>query len=428
MDDIAPKLGWWMIWLIALLGVILWWATSITSLVDPTWPMWLKLIGRVTGIVGFSWFALAFVLNTRWQWVEEMFGGLNKMYMAHHWLGGMSFILLLIHPVSLVFSRLYTSWPYAMSLFVPTTSWYLTLGQMALVVMQVVLIATFFGRMLYQNWKFLHQWIGLAFGLGVVHGIWQGLNLRGWSMLTVYEILMLAVVVVAYSYRTLFHQWLVKKYDYRVVGINQLNRQVLDIEIAPVGEEVSYQAGQFIFVEFPGVSREWHPFSITSAEGNLRIGVKALGDYTQKLSARLQVGMMAKIERPYGRFFERNFPKSNMVWVGGGIGITPFVGMAKSLTQETGETQLFFSVSKDNELAYGDELNLIAQEHPNFKWESWVSGIRGRLTVTDILKGNDIATTEFYICGPTEMMASLARGLVRAGASRKQIHTEMFAL
>jgi predicted ferric reductase len=421
-------MGWWVVWSVALLGAILWWTTSWSSLGDQNWQVWSRAIGQLSGVIGLGWFAFTFVLETRWQWTEEIFGGLNKVYSAHHWLGGMSFILLLVHPISLGLSRLHTSWGYALDLFNPTISWWLTLGQLSLVVMQVVLIATFFWRMMYHNWKFLHQWIGLGFGLGVIHGVWQGFGLRGWSWLTAYELLALLVMILAYGYRTLFRRWLVKTYAYQVVKINKMNSRVMDIEMSPTGEVVRYRPGQFVFVKFPTVLSEWHPFSITSDSGNIRLGIKALGDFTQRLLAKLEVGVAVAIERPYGKFFERNFPQYNMVWVAGGIGITPFVGMAKSLTDAMGETQLIFSMARDNDLVYSDELDLVAREHLNFRWERWVSEVKGRLGTTDILKNVDIAKTEFYICGPTGMMVGLTKELIRAGAKRSQVHTEMFAL
>ena len=51
---------------------------------------------------------------------------------------------------------------------------------------------------------------------------------------------------------------------------------------------------------------------------------KALGDHTSTLHERLKPGMPVTVEGPYGCFtFDDTPPRQ--IWVGGGIGITPFI-------------------------------------------------------------------------------------------------------
>ena len=56
---------------------------------------------QALGLSGMAMFALNLVLSARLKWLESIFGGMNKIYIAHHILGGLAFILLLLHPLFL---------------------------------------------------------------------------------------------------------------------------------------------------------------------------------------------------------------------------------------------------------------------------------------------------------------------------------------
>jgi predicted ferric reductase len=57
---------------------------------------------------------------------------------------------------------------------------------------------------------------------------------------------------------------------------------------------------------------------------------KELGDYTRRLPEMLHAGRPVKVEGPYGCFtFDDDRPRQ--IWIGGGIGITPFIARMKEL-------------------------------------------------------------------------------------------------
>jgi hypothetical protein len=63
---------------------------------------------------------------------------------------------------------------------------------------------------------------------------------------------------------------------------------------------------------------------------------KALGDHTRTLHERLKaVGMPVTVEGPYG-CFDFDDEKPRQIWVGAGIGITPFVARMKQLATQPG--------------------------------------------------------------------------------------------
>ena len=98
------------------------------------------------------------------------------------------------------------------------------------------------------------------------------------------------------------------------------------------------QVGQYYFVNFPEISyTEWHPFSVSSGprEDSIELHIRNLGDHTGEvvaLSKKLAPSKRPtwiRIDGPYGKQ-DFNFRRYPVVFLcGGGVGITPVMGMMK---------------------------------------------------------------------------------------------------
>ena len=105
-----------------------------------------------------------------------------------------------------------------------------------------------------------------------------------------------------------------------------------------------HKVGQYYFVNFPALSlTEWHPFSVSSGprEDSVELHIRALGDHTKEIVALAtdkatkaggnDTTTYIRVDGPYGLhdFNFRRFPV--MLLVGGGVGITPVMGMLKDI-------------------------------------------------------------------------------------------------
>lgn len=95
-----------------------------------------------------------------------------------------------------------------------------------------------------------------------------------------------------------------------------------------------YGDGQYLLVNIPQVDvLQWHPFSISSGprEKDFEIHVRALGSYTRRVVERAKDGesLWVRVEGPYGGAL-RLKRRPVMVYVVGGIGVTPVIGMLKN--------------------------------------------------------------------------------------------------
>ncbi len=274
--------------------------------------------------------------------------------------------------------------------------------------------------------------MGLALVLAFVH-VWAIPSTVSYNMpLRTYMLSVMGVGIVTYFYRTLLGNLLVKRYRYQVSGVD-FQKGVTKITLAPTDKKMFYTPGQFIFIKFltdmPGV--EEHPFSLTSSPKDEKISIapKISGDYTAKLK-NLKPGTLALVEGPFGAFSYQNSPRTKQVWIAGGIGITPFVAMAKTFEEGSGyETTLYYQTSTPDEAIFLKPLEHIAKNTPNFKVVATNTQTNGRLTAAQIAREvPDIKKVAIFICGPQAMMKDLRSQFNKLGVRNAHIHTEEFSL
>lgn len=130
---------------------------------------------------------------------------------------------------------------------------------------------------------------------------------------------------------------------------------MLETQVALAEGWPGHAAGQFAFAT-SNLKEGAHLYTIASAwnpdERRITFITKALGDHTERLPERLKVGMPVTIEGPYGCFdFEDQQP--TQIWIGAGIGITPFVARMKQLARkhEAWTIHLFHSTSDFSQAA-----------------------------------------------------------------------------
>ncbi len=391
-------------------------------------------LGQVSALLGFSLMATTIILTSRLGFIERGMRGLNNVFINHHKLGAISFILLLAHPVALALRYLVYSVQSAALFFVPTPSqWPQTLGSISLALMMILLVITFYLAWRYHLWKFSHRFLALAFIIGTAHVAFIMSDVSRSLFLRTYLLTLAGVALVAYAYRLLVEFGDIGKHEYIVSAIDELVSGIREISLKPSTTPFSYHAGQFVFLSLrqEGLSKENHPFSFVSAphEKEIKFAIKELGDYTKTLLG-LRVGSMVHIEGPYGSFGSGHKTLAPEIWLAGGIGITPFVSMAKSLIKDhSRQVILFYAVRAESEAVYLTDLEKIVEQAPNFRVIPYFSNRSGHLTAKQIeQESGSLADRCFYICGPAPMMRSLKEQLVAIGVAVNNIQTEDFSL
>jgi predicted ferric reductase len=104
----------------------------------------------------------------------------------------------------------------------------------------------------------------------------------------------------------------------------------------------TFSAGDYVFLRIPSIARhEWHPFTISSAPEARALGfhVRTLGNWTAALRRRVEEDaargrgepLVAYVDGPYGSPSAHIFDARFAVFIGAGIGVTPFASVLESL-------------------------------------------------------------------------------------------------
>ena len=281
----------------------------------------------------------------------------------------------------------------------------------------------------YERWRALHRTTGIFVAAGFAHGVLDGTPFGGAPILRWSLVATGGIGVAFYVYRELLARFFLSLHDYQVQSVCEVDEGLVEIWLRPVGRAMNFVPGQFAMIYLEGKDG-WHrhPFTIASAphEGVVRVTVKALGDYTSRLTELIEPGMPAVIGGPHGRFFHTR-GTDHQVWIAGGVGVAPFLSWLRALDHHPiRHVDFFYSVV--GQAPFADEINEITAQHAGLRTHLIDTSVSGRLTTEQILRtvGGDPNGLTVFMCGPAPMVSSFQKGLRTAGVPARRIHREYF--
>lgn len=196
-----------------------------------------------------------------------------------------------------------------------------------------------------------------------------------------------------------------------------------------------HRPGQYVRVglDVDGV-RRWRSYSLTSppttsgsTSGTIAVTAKPVPDglVSAHLAQRLAVGDLVHLDQACGDFVLPTPAPAKTLFVTGGSGITPVMGMLRSGLDELRDVVLVHSDATAAEMIFGDELRALAAAG-RIRLVERHTDRDGRLTATDLhALVPDLAERETWACGPAGLLDTLehhwsARGLA------DRLHTERF--
>jgi predicted ferric reductase len=409
---------------------------------------------QLTGIVAIGCMSVAMMLALRPRWPESWLGGLDKMYRLHKWLGIAALVVAVIHWLWAQGPRWAVGWGWlerpargerppienpVEALFAGLRGSAEGLGEWAfyacVLLIALALIQYFPYRFFYKT----HRLLALAYLVLVFH----------------------AVVLIRFSYWTSPVGWVtalllacgtwaaVLVLLRRVGAGRQVNGRIASLQYYPgvraLETEIEvprgwpgHKPGQFAFATSDAAEGA-HPYTIASGwhHENPRITfiTKELGDHTSRLRHKLSVGQQVKVEGPYGCFtFDDDCP--HQIWIGGGIGITPFVARMKHMALQkeapdwpVGQTVDLFHTTADVDEEALEKLARDA-ESADVRLHVLIDARHGFLT-GERIRGRVPQWREasIWFCGPAGFGEALKRDF---GAHdfpvKRRFHQELFAM
>jgi ferredoxin-NADP reductase len=202
-----------------------------------------------------------------------------------------------------------------------------------------------------------------------------------------------------------------------------------------------YTAGQFTDLRLEHKnpddrgSKRW--FTLSSAPNTelISITTKYAGDKLsssfKKALFKIKPGTEVTLADPMGDFVLPKLIQTPLIFVAGGIGITPFHSILEWLAsaKEERPIKLLYGVHSEDEIIFQDTFERIGQhatilvEEPSPSW----GGERGHVDAEKII-GLEIPSpdTLVYISGPEPMVEKLEKSLQSAGLKKSQLVLDFF--
>jgi predicted ferric reductase len=298
-----------------------------------------------------------------------------------------------------------------------------------------LIILTVVVKIPYHFWHNSHKFMGIVLVLAGFHAIAAGSDLRSFPLLRYWMLVLVVGGIISWLYMLIFYKYTGPRYSVKIKKVDHF-KDITEVSFhKPDGFD--YQPGQYLFIRFPRFEgyKELFPFSISTdpSQDLVRLSIRRGGDYTGTKVPELRKGDDAIIMGPYGKFGDRYLKhEKDMIWIAGGIGITPFLSLAKHESMfPTGRKNLLIWVVRENKDAFHDsELFIEAKKNKDFEYIHWFSSQRGRISADDIIEIlggiHEVRRRYIFMCGPPKMMESLSRGLSKRGVRYKNIIYEDF--
>ena len=233
-------------------------------------------------------------------------------------------------------------------------------------------------------------------------------------------------------------------YDMRLIEKTMITEEILTFQCEKP-QTYEFSAGQYCFITLPekgmqderGLRRH---LSITSSptENDLSFATKLSQSAFKRTLSEMSVGETIKIEKPRGRFVLEDETGIRLIFIAGGIGITPF----RSMIRYTTDTQaghaitLIYSSKNKKDALFLDELQAMANMNDHFSLiatmtrvdesEQW-RALRGRIDevmIRENVSGWDQAI--YYIAGPPAMVDGMQGMLQGMGIDSENTKIERF--
>ncbi len=172
-------------------------------------------------------------------------------------------------------------------------------------------------------------------------------------------------------------------------------------------------------------NRRYFTIASSPTEKELYLGVKMYepsSTFKQTLRA-LRVGEIISVSQLAGEFTMPKDLSTKLVFIAGGIGITPFRSMVQYLVdkKERRDAILLYSTKTAQEVAYRDVFDVAEQK-------IGLKTVYGKMFDKDTLMREvpDYKERMFYISGPRSMVVAFEDTLKEVGVSRRNIKVDFF--
>jgi predicted ferric reductase len=428
-------------WLLLYLTIVL--VPVFLMLVPPVpsgRPFWLEL-SIALGFVGLTQIGLQFLLIARFKRVTAPYG-IDIILRYHRQIAMVAVAAIVLHPLIIVVDN-----PSRLKLLNPLGgNWASRFALVSLAALVVIVVSSQFRERLklgYEAWRVLHLGLGVgAIVFAQLHASMAGLYINtAWKQAV--WVLMAAIMVGFVLLLRVLKPWRQRRQPWRVVEVRPERGDTYSLALEPVGHDgFRFVPGQFAWLKLGGSpwTAEEHPFSFASSaerDDRVEFGIKALGDFTAA-TADVPAGTAAYVDGPHGAFSTDRYAAPGYVLIAGGIGITPFMSILRTLAdrRDPRPVLLIYADKVWDDVAYRDAIEelrarldldvVYVLEEPPDDWAGETGFVTAELLERRLPR--ERFEREYMICGPPVMMDAVHDALLERGVPQARIQLERFNL
>ena len=262
---------------------------------------------------------------------------------------------------------------------------------------------------------------------------------EGWTLLCrAHALTDLEVELINYDEEVLRSGVALKTEAMRVVTIEALTHDIHRLVLS--GSEIQFKPGQYCDIKIPG-SEDVRSFSMANLPGDqleFMIKVYPDGKFSSLLSSNeLQEGHELEVTGPYGVFTLREKSDRPLLFIGGGAGMAPILGLLRSMAEQGIDRPAvyYYGARGPNDLFHLAELAELEERLKNFRFvpalsdvgddDEW-DGERGLITDVVARCESELSEVDAYLCGPPPMVDAAIGLLVQNGVPESRVYFDKF--
>jgi CDP-4-dehydro-6-deoxyglucose reductase/ferredoxin-NAD(P)+ reductase (naphthalene dioxygenase ferredoxin-specific) len=222
-----------------------------------------------------------------------------------------------------------------------------------------------------------------------------------------------------------------------VVAIDDLTHDIRRIRLMLEDRAAfRFQAGQYVRVTMEGAPPRDYSLASLPEDRYLELHVRAVpgGRTSSRITQRLRVAEIVRIEGPFGSAFLREGHGGPIIAVAGGSGLAPIKSIVESalIADPKREVHIYFGARSPRDIYLEEHFRGLAMDLPNTFYHAVLSeaAAPGYRTgyVSDAIAGDHVslAGAKVYAAGPPPMVEAVRSVVQVLGAKPDDIHADVF--
>ena len=229
-----------------------------------------------------------------------------------------------------------------------------------------------------------------------------------------------------------------------IIDKKEIAEGILWVKFNLLGKKIDFKPGQFFYINLikppyndsKGISRHFTIINSPENEGVIEMATRIRDSAFKRSLADMPIGSEVEISGPDGNFILPDKTIAPLVFITGGIGITPFMSILRYIDNKKlpYKIVILYSNSNQKSAAFLSELISIAKNNPKIKLiltmtdEPDFTGEKRLIDASFIKKYvPDWDSAIFMLSGPPGMVQAINEELKKLGVNKKKIKTEQFA-